>query len=212
MFKSSHKSIFIFFLGTAHVFALDESRLWLPTNYEPLYLDLKAAAEAAECLDRCERVVRGTVDLYESKKAGHPIFRIQCRQPNNRTYNEMVDGLTKKTLTTPVIEEKALTPEELEAKRLEEERARQKVITERKELFLSRCRQAFDEKTTLFIQKNIVDLAPKPKVFEMEKAVYHLDFDAEDINGVALAYRAICVVEMEKPLEMHIRKRRVLSH
>lgn len=185
--------------------AVDESRLWLPTNFERKYLDLKQAAETAEGLERCVSVIRGTIDINRSTHE-HPIYRIQCRQENGRTYNEMVDGLTFETLTTPVVVEVEKTPEELEALRLEEERKREEELARAKQDFLKQCLTEWENKTQLFINKKLLNSTPEPEEFSLDKAKYYLDFDAQDINSVDLSYRAICNVGEE--LEMVIRVRR----
>lgn len=188
------------------VMAVDESRLWMPSNYERQYLDLKKAAEVAEELDRCVKVIRGTIDLNQSTK-DKPIYRIQCRQENGRTYNEMVDGLSFDTLTTPKVVEKVLTADEIEAQRLEEERKRLEEIENTKQVFLQQCLTELESKSKLFINKRLLNDSPEPEEFSLEQAKYYLDFDAEDIHGVALKYRAICWVEPEKT-DLRIRTRR----
>lgn len=185
--------------------AVDESRLWVPTNYERQYLDLVKAAKAAESLDRCVSMIRGTIDIERSSQE-HPIFRIQCRQESGRTYNEMVDGISFETLTTPVIVEQKLSAEELAALKLEEERERLENIEKTKVGFLDRCKVELDAKSRLFINMKLLNPEPEPQEFTLENAKYYLDFDAEDINGVALKYRAICWVG--ENVEIKIRTRR----
>ncbi len=170
---------------------VDESRLWVPKNYERIYLDLKDAAEAAEKLDRCVKVIRGTIDLEESTRE-HPIFRIQCRQNNGRTYNEMVDGLTKETLTTVEVDESLVEI------KLEEQKA----------LFWSQCKKAFEYKTRLFQGLVLKMESPEPEEFSLDAAKYVVEFDAEDMYGKALEYRAICTVKAEEEAKLTIRKRR----
>lgn len=185
--------LFILLVLSPHqVFALDESRLWLPTSYEKLYLELRAAARAAEALDRCKNVLRGTIDLEQSRK-DHPIFRIQCRQENNRTYNEMVDGLTQETLTTKIELPVGPSPEEIEGK---------------KRAFYEQCFVEFSEKTDLFQKLIMADNNSDPVEFTMERAKFYLDFKAENPEGDELSYRSICLVSDDSPLELHIRKRR----
>ena len=194
-------------VGVNQSSALDEERLWLPTNYERVYLDLKASAEKAEALDRCVKVLRGTIDLQKSTPE-HPIFRIQCRQENGRTYNEMVDGLTKETLTTVQVVEVPLTEEELEAKRLEEEKQRLAELESRKNEFLSSCLGTLREKTRLFKDVEILNTAPEPLEFDMESALFKFQFDAKDIHDVSLAYQAVCSVEAGMAPSIKIKGRR----
>lgn len=179
-------------VSAVHAEELDESRLWLPKNYERIYLDLKESAKAALKLDRCVKVVRGTVDLEQSSKE-HPIFRIQCRQENGRTYNEMVDGLSKKTLTTVEIDE---SQDESE-------------LEERQKVFWRQCEKAFNTKTRLFQGLKVSEGGNVPREFSESSAKYVIDFDAEDMHGQSLQYRAICVAKMDEEPRIVVRKRRM---
>ncbi len=199
-------ALFTVFFSTS-TFGLDEERLWLPKSYETLYLELKASAEAALKLERCVKVLRGTIDRQQSTK-DHPVFRIQCRQPNGRTYNELVDGLTKETLTTPVIIEVPPTEEELAAMRAEEERKKKEAADQREREFLQACKTQFDSKTRVFENIELLNPKPEPSSFSMEAAAFMFDFDTRDINGTPLKYRAYCSVALEEEARIKIRKRR----
>lgn len=187
--------------------ALDENRLWLPVSHEKLFLDLKKAAEKTEALDRCKEVVRGTIDLRRSK-AEHPIYRIQCRQSNLRTYNEMVDGLSFETLTTKVEKVEELSEADKEALRLEEERKQAEALQELKDGYRESCLNELASKTKLFKQKVLLDPVPEPVEFASEKAKFYIDFDSVDLNEISLKYRAICIAQQDESVEIHIRKRR----
>jgi len=52
----------------------------------------------AKFMDLCVNVLRGTLDLDQSRKNG-PIYRSLCRHKNGKSYNETVNGTTFKTLT-----------------------------------------------------------------------------------------------------------------
>ena len=178
------------------ILALDESRLWLPTNYERQYLSLVSAAKAAESLDRCVEVVRGTIDLNQSTK-DLPIFRIQCRQESGRTYNEMVNGLTFETITTPIIDESKLTPEE-QARKLEE-------LESAKKMFLNRCLAQLGEQTKLFINMKLLSESHDPSEFSLEQARYDFQFDAENMDGIGLSYVATCFVGEDVDIRIRAR-------
>ena len=165
--------------------SLDDDALWLPTKYSKYYLDLKKAALAAEKLDRCVTVLRGTLDLEQTRKE-RPIYRILCRKENGRNYNEMVDGVTFETLTTKIPK-----PEEILAQKLAEEQ-------KRKEKHWQLCQESLNEKVRLM--KNVEILTtemPEPEVFEETKSQFTLDFNGENMQGVALHYRANCIVDTE---------------
>ena len=95
----------VFFSGFTHAASkeegegYDESRLWLPLKYERYYLKLKKATQSAFELDRCVKVLESTIDLEKSTSYA-PFFKVLCRQPNGKTYIEIVDGTTFQPLTT----------------------------------------------------------------------------------------------------------------
>ncbi|SMF60269.1 hypothetical protein SAMN02745866_03881 [Alteromonadaceae bacterium Bs31] len=175
--------------------ALDENRLWLPVKYHKYYLDLKESALAAEALENCSEVLRGVIDLEQSSK-GHPIFRILCRRPDGISYNEMVDGLSKQTLTTQLIEE-TLSAEELERLRLEEEARLAKEEALQQERFSRECERLLVEKTRLMLEmQRLTPAGAEPDEFSMLAAAYTVDFNAVSIGGQPLKYQSLCRVQV----------------
>lgn len=207
MYKRSLSALVAASLICSEANGLDESRLWLPTKYERHYLDLRDSALAAEALDRCVSVVSGTVDLQRSREQAL-IFRIQCRQENGRTYNEMVDGNTKKTLTTVIEEPKALTPEELEQLRLDEERRLQEAREAQRLVLFQACLERFQSKTQLFEGLKLLNEGSETQEFDEEKnkAKFYFDFDAVDMDNKPLQYRAVCMAS-DDGLQFRVRKR-----
>lgn len=172
--------------------ALEESRLWLPGKYQHYYLPLKKSALAAESLDRCTKVLEGTLDREQSKP-NHPIFRILCMQSTGRNYNEMVDGLTFETLTTFIPAEVAPTQEEHEAK---------------KKARFGLCEQALKQKTKFMSGlKSHYEGYIEPISYDTVEAVFHFDFDATNPSGEVLEYRAYCASDAESPPKIRIKKR-----
>ncbi len=174
------------------VYAVEDARLWLSASHAPLFIDLKQAALAAEKLERCVSVAEGTIDLDDSMP-DHPIYRILCRQKNGRTYNEMVDGISFKTLTTKIEVPVLPTEDELEALRLTEEKRKQEAKKMRIESLSGICVQGIKGKTRLM--KGVVWLTPLPlQPTEMDdtSAKFSVDFDAKGVHGGALRYRANC--------------------
>lgn len=172
--------------------AVDDERLWLSASHSLLFIDLKEAALAAENLERCVSVVEGTIDLDDSKP-GHPIYRILCQQKNRRTYNEMVDGISFATLTTKIEVPVLPSENELEALRIAEEKRKQEAKDVRIESLSSICEQAINDKTRLM--KGVVWLTALPvQPIDMDEtsARFTVDFDAKDIHGGVLKYRANC--------------------
>lgn len=163
--------------------ALDIEKLWLPKSYRGHYVQLVHAATSAEALERCVKVVEGTIDLERSAE-GHPIFRILCRQKNHKTYNEMIDGLTYETLTSANYEEVVET-----------------------ELW-SHCHAALLSRTEKMMGlKWLTQLPPEADVLEKGKAEFTVDFDAKNMYQQTLQYRATCSVADDSPAELKVQKR-----
>lgn len=176
--------------------AVDEGRLWLPVKYQSLHSSLIKAASAADEVDRCLVVAEGTLDLEQSKPE-HPVFRILCRQENGRTYNEMVDGLSFATLTTPKKTESELFPDESEQFRLQKLDAWQQ------------CRALLIEHTRLM--QNLVwlrdlDTPPEPEFYSAEEIRYSISFDARSAWREPLHYVGQCIVRQGTP-EVSLSKR-----
>lgn len=188
--------------------AVDDKKLWLPSKYAKQFLELKKAAEAAEALDRCVDLVSGTIDLDQSKP-NQPIYRFLCRQENGRTYNEMVDGVSFKTLTTVIVEPKEPTPEELEAIRLAEEKRKEEERKARIAHLWGLCEAKLKEKTRLMADVSWLEpFPPGPELLEEHKASFYIQFDAISMDGVALKYEARCKFSEEDRLRVKISGRK----
>lgn len=175
---------------------LDVNRLWLPIKYQTHYLSLVEAATVAEALERCVTVVEGTLDLEQSVPE-HPIYRIQCRQANGRTYNEMVDGLSFDTLTTVEMIEPEPTEEELERLRIEEERRRQEEVARRKREAWQLCQSQLIERTQLMSELQwLADITGplEPDSYSDEEVRFSVGFDARSMWREPLHYMAECSV------------------
>lgn len=187
---------------------LDENRLWLPAKYHTLYLDLKESALAAEALDDCKEVLRGTLDLDQSEPK-RPVFRLLCRRPDGMSYNEMVDGITKKTLTTVITEPVELTPQELEQLRLETVQREVEVQQNKKQQLRESCMQEFERATALMLDKRVLTPADaEPIRYGEEQAIFQVDFNARSINGRHLQYRVTCIANSMTEVEVRIEPRR----
>ena len=225
-FKKTKRFIFQLFIGfsllsTPLVVALDEQRLWLPSNYERLYLALKKSAVMAEKLDRCDTLLRGTIDL-DSSTPENPIFRILCRQPDGRTYNEMVDGNTGKTLTTELVLPELLSDEEKQQLAVENEQRRTDALFNIQQVMWKMCDMELADQTKLFNGLVRSHDFSSPLTFNFDEvtedfvvvspeAVFQMDFDALDMDGVKLKYRAKCYVENNMITNMKIRTRREIK-
>ena len=207
-FKKSVKlsSAILTLISSVTTSALDESTLWLPSSYTKYYLKLKEAAFTAESLERCQTVLRATIDLEQSTEE-RPIYRILCRQENNKTYNEMVDGITMDTLTTKVIVKEKLSPEELEKIRLEEEKRLAEELKLKKLNAWNLCSEALNEKIALMADVEwLGEYPPEPDQFSDENSLFTVDFDATDMYKQPLHYQAKCQIEGQE-VSVSIKKR-----
>lgn len=177
--------------------SVDKSRLWLAISDQKYYLRLIQAAEAAESLARCTEVLEATLDRGQSRP-DHPIFRILCLQPSGQSYNEMVDGRSFETLTTPTPIVVELTPEE-QQRLAELERQRElKAIEDRKDKLWQSCEQALIEKTRMMIDMEwLQNDRPEPDHFDDEGARFSSHFNARSLMGEPLRYTAVCDVTDE---------------
>lgn len=185
-----------------YAIALDEARLWIPSNYERLYLDLKKSAIAVEATERCETVLRGTLDFDASALPDDPVFRILCRGTNGRTYNEMV------------MPEKIWTETEIEENKEKEAKALLLVQSEMQ----AKCDSRLSKDTALFNSLQRKQASFSLIQFEHSgfsddfvvlnpNGVFQIDFDAMDMYGVKLEYRAMCYIESGIISNMAIKKR-----
>ncbi len=195
---------------SAPVFAeVDDKRLWLPGGkYATLFFELRKAAEAAEGLERCVTVLRGTVDLDRSS-VQHPIYRILCRQENGRSYNEMVDGKTFETLTTKALVSQEPNEVDHEAARLAEEQRIENARLERIAALWAECETELKDKTRLM--HDVVWLAEfplEPDEYSESSAHFSVAFDAKSVEGALLQYQAQCVFDEEAVLNVNISGRK----
>jgi len=163
--------------------ALDEHRLWLPQMYQGLFLELKNAALVAEKQEMCKEVLKGTLDIEQSNE-DVPAFRIQCRRPDGLSYNQMIYGAQPKMPT---------------AKELEQ----------MENWYREKCFDAFEKATKLMMKKsNLFEQSVAPAQLEDDKAVFVLNFDAQDIHGQPLKYKAVCQVGLKQKATVDIAPRR----
>lgn len=198
-------------LFCSNVFGLDESRLWLAKAHHKYHLDLVRAAHAAEALERCESVVEGTLDLEQSRP-NHPYFRILCRQENGRSYNEMVDGLSFKTLTTVVVEKPEPTEEEIALLRAQEEARKQAELEDRKAMAWRACTEQLQQEARMMSDLVVITQAqPEPNSLTDSEIIFITAFDAKDMWGKKLQFQAICTVTDEGLASTVLGKRQASS-
>lgn len=188
--------------------AIDAERLWLPRSDQKYYLNLVQSAAAAEALPRCQTVLEGTIDKEQSQPE-HPIFRILCRQANGRSYNEMVDGLSFETLTTPVVVEPPETAEQLQRRLRQEQALAAAAIKQREDEAWQACSGEVQQQTALMMELvMITQTQPAPEELNEHEVVFVIDFDAENFWGEALRFRARCRFSSEQEPQVKIGPRR----
>ena len=163
---------------------VDQTRLWLPSNYARLFLDLKQAAAVSQGLEKCATVLSGTIDLEQST-AERPIYRILCRQINGKSYNQLVDGET----LMPILPEG------------EKEEGPEVRISRLWDM----CEKRLHEKVRLMKDVHWVStLPPRPKVSEKNAVQFDIDFDAKDTKGISLHYTGRCLFSPDDRLSVRI--------
>ena len=194
--------IVLILLKPPYVMALDEERLWIPSNYKHLYLDLKKSAISVEASDSCETVLRGTLDFDASDLPDTPVFRILCRRSNGRTYNEMV------------VSQKFWTESNIEENKVKQDNALSLV----QKNMQATCDMRLVEETEFFnelkrnqayfsmVEFDFSGFSHKVVVLN-PRGVFLMDFDAMDMYGVKLEYRAVCYIESGTITKMAIKKR-----
>lgn len=192
------------------VSGLDESRLWLPISYKHYYFELLASGLVAEDQHECASVVEGTVDLDRSKR-DKPVFRLLCRNSEGRTFNVLVDGLSR-TILTPEFEiDQLLTPEQRATRarrRAEEEERRQRQLAAEKarrhqqliERYWAECERALQPIITNMLSLEWVE-DPQPAMVEAERAEFARNFTARDFAGTTLFFTVECEVTAEAGAE-----------
>ncbi|WP_339067266.1 hypothetical protein [Teredinibacter turnerae] len=67
-----------------------------------------------------------------------------------------------------------------------------------KEVFWEKCKDTFENETRLMRAMNVLtEMPPVAQRLTEDRTLYIVDFDAKDIAGVALKYRAKCIVEKD---------------
>jgi len=172
--------------ASANVFAVDAQSLWLPASYQELAPGLREIALAVEADERCVKVMRGT--LHASSQRHIPVYNITCRGADRRTFAVVVDGLTAD------MEFQGDAP--VEIKGFDEKRIQ--AAWQKCEVFL--------QKKTRFMHsmKRLQQGRPAPDSSQLGAVTFILDFDAEDLQGKPLHYRATCFASNDVPAKLSI--------
>lgn len=179
-----------------------DDKIWLPKAYESHYLKLVKATEQALALERCVEILDATIDLGQSTQE-RPMYRILCQQANNRSYTEMVDGVTFDTLTTP---KPPPETEEQKALRLAEELAAKKAaLVKRIRGCWQLCNAVLLERTQDMSSLTWMQAEqPIPTKQTDDYVVFTVDFNANGLSGEKLRYRARCKVYENHELDLQM--------
>lgn len=198
------------------------SQLNLPRSYQQHYSALQNAAQLASQSSRCVRFLRGELQRDRSSLS-HPVFRILCRDDSGKSYALLVDGLTLRLLdeTRPQGSISfAELEQESEQQRLAEERQKrellelhnthefQQQVRERYQRVWEQCRERVGLRVgNMHELRWISDEMPEPELEADDKVIFYIDFDAADLYGQSLKYRAMCSNSMEDEYQILIRPR-----
>ncbi len=204
----------------------DENRMWLPLSYKRYFGQLKRATQSVANLERCSEVRSASLETNLSRKQ-LPVFKIVCRDNDKRTFAMKVDGSSQDILDSRFDGGRISFADylaELEFRRLEKlrlEELRRQEQERQAELERQQAEQQRQEDCWLQCQallarrtKHMRELTwltkemPQPDLSRPEHLIYRVDFDARDLRGRTLRYRAICDAQGEDKIEVKIRPRR----
>jgi len=168
------------------VMALNAQALWLPASYQELAPSLRKMALAVEEDERCVKVLRGS--LHASSKREAPIYNITCRGADRRTFAVIVDGLSAD------MEFQGDAPVEIRG--FDEKRI---------QAAWQKCEEYLQKKTRfMHNMKRLQQGRPTPDGSQLGAVTFVLDFDAEDLQGKPLRYRATCFASNDVPAKLSI--------
>jgi len=175
--------------ASASVFAVGALSLWLPASYQDLAPGLRKMALAVEGDERCVKVVRGT--LHASSQRQTPVYNITCRGADRRTFAVIVDGLTA--------EMKFQGDAPAVIRGFDEKRI---------QAAWQKCEEYLQKKTRfMHNMKRLQQGRPTPDSTHVGAVTFLLDFDAEDLQGKPLQYRATCFASNDVPAKLSISPR-----
>ncbi len=204
----------------------DENRMWLPLSYKRYFGQLKRATQAVANLERCSEVRSASLETNLSRKQA-PVFKVVCRDNDKRTFAMKVDGNSQDILDSRfdggrisfadyLAELEFRRQEKLrleELRRQEQERQaeleRQQAEQQRQEDCWQQCQALLAERTKHMRELTwLTTEMPEPDLSRPEHLIYRVDFDARDLRGRSLRYRATCDAQAEDKIEVKIRPRR----
>lgn len=214
-----------------------ENQLLLPKSYHQHRPLLWKAAALAIQTSRCARFLFGDLQRDYSTLT-HPVFRIQCRDRENRSYALLVDGLSMRVLddTHPagsisfadleqefeagherdLVWSERITTERLAAAKdgndavlLRELENLKSLENARHKLLWEHCLRQLKMKVRNMNKLTwLTQDMPRPEIEENNRLIYYIDFDAQDLYQQPLHYRAECSIADIGDLRLQIRPRK----
>lgn len=191
---------------------IDPQLLWLPMSYKTYKPELRKAAELVQMkAPNCAKVVQAGLALDQSTLEA-PIFKVTCRDANQRTNALLIDGLTLEVVD-PDYPGGRVTFEQLEKEkaRLAAEQERLKALELHNQL-RDDCHQQLLKRTTKMRKLHwwtvFAEATPAAEVGDDDWVRFQADFDAVDIYAQPLKYRAVCAYHPEQKSQISIKSRR----
>lgn len=166
--------------------AIGSDALWLPASYNHLMVGMRKAALAVEEDERCVKILRGKMHPRGTKD--NPLYLMTCRGQDRRTFTVEVEPVTHnmKFQIDRVVEVKGFNEKRIAA-------AWQK------------CSDQLQQKTRFMRNmKPLYQGRPTPDLSEVGAVNMIADFDAENLHGKPLHYRATCSASNEQPAMLKI--------
>ncbi|WP_439134233.1 hypothetical protein [Pseudomaricurvus sp.] len=168
--------------------ALTEN-LWLPGSYRDLMPKLRASAEKLQATERCDKVLQGKLHA-STRDEQNAVFFLVCRDSSRKTFPVLVDANAQEfefPLTPEPEPEPEPEPRDLEAER---------------QAYIQRswasCESMFSHETRFMPKMQLLSEGQVEPLEEDGSLLFVIDFDAENLQGQPLQYRAHCSVADEE--------------
>lgn len=193
-------SLIFFMLLGQWVYALDTKSLWLPRGYQAATKPLIQTASALEKTDRCNKVIRGQLNVDRTTKKNY-YFMITCHDKYGRSYN------TSYTYPVGIIgAEPTMVYQQKERKNQQCQNYSGLLDGDR---IWNYCVKKLKDKTASMIKPVFMEENPEPGLGKLSKYHFEIPFDAQDMAKRRLRYKGVCEVT-NKPncnFNLEIKKR-----
>lgn len=159
-----------------------------------------------------------TLELIDETRPGGQISfaELAAERERKRAERERVErerAEREATLREDIEREREQQSREREEEQaLVREKEQRQRARERRERLWPECQSAIRDRLGRMAGLEwLTDGQPEPVTEEEDLLVFEVDFDAEDLHGQALSYRAYCEVDAEDELSVSIRPRRLVD-